>query len=235
MTSWDAPDAVQTNRRLFLEALGAAEYSLARLRQTHSDQIALVDERSAFEEPIAADAAITQRTQVVLSVLTADCVPMLAVNPASKTIAVIHAGWRGTVQQIAAKTIGAMEKLSASHAEHFLVAVGPAIHACCYEVGSEVRKAFEKSVAGAERYFSPLAAPDSATERVFTGETPASKGEKFRLHLVSANRDQLTDAGVATENIFVHPDCTCCHRDLYFSHRGENGRTGRMMAAIAVR
>src|SRR5579859_2523052 len=106
-TDWDTREDVQENRRLFQSAAGAANLPLIALKQFHSDVIHLFDTTPG--DPCKGDASITNRPGLLLAIQTADCVPILLVDPKKRAIAAIHAGWRGTLARIASKTIGKMQ------------------------------------------------------------------------------------------------------------------------------
>jgi polyphenol oxidase len=112
---------------------------VATLRQIHSDKVLLADRSGCLGE---GDALITNRPGIVLSIRTADCLPILIADPAKRAIAAIHAGWRGTVQEIVPKTVRAMQDQFDSQPEDLVVAVGPGIGSCCFEVGPEVAAQF---------------------------------------------------------------------------------------------
>lgn len=227
----DTRAAVESNRRSFFEALHLSGFAVARLRQTHSDHVVTIESGEQLREIIPGDAVITRIAGVVLTVLVADCVPILIADLESHTIAAIHAGWRGTSKHITLKAIDVIREQTKTGAGRLYAVIGPSIRACCYEVGVELLEAFESENPGAKRYFSPV-----APTAVETGESSgSSKKARFHLDLLAANRAEIISAGIPPENISIHPDCTRCHPELYFSHRGESGQTGRMMAAIAMK
>jgi polyphenol oxidase len=232
-TDSDLREAVEANRAAFFEALGMDGFSVIRLRQSHSDRIALIESGRTLPSAIEADAAVTRVPQVILTVLTADCVPLLIVDPGSRTLGVVHAGWRGTAREIAAKTVATLLRHGSGSASQLRAAVGPSIRPCCYEVGVEVLRSFQKELRGADRYFASLLSGRDPVRPDRGLVDPRGPGEKFSLDLIAANRDQLVEAGLQPENISISPTCTGCHPDLFFSYRKENGRTGRMMAAMA--
>lgn len=231
-TEFDSRKSVEANRNAFFEATGMAGFPVVRLRQSHSDRVALIDSRKLSYPIIEADAAVTGVPQVILTVLTADCLPILIVDSGTHVLAAVHAGWRGTAQGIAAKTVETIVRQGGGPVSNLKAAIGPSIRACCYEVGSDVLAALQKTVRGAEEYFSispPVGMPTRPGGNLRDGRV---RGDKFFLDLIAANRDQLMDAGLEAENISISQGCTGCHPELFFSHRKENGRTGRMMAAI---
>ena len=105
-TDWDARPAVVANRRMLLAALGAGRMPLAALRQIHSDVVQVVS--APLGEPPAGDAVATRHPGLLVSVQTADCVPILLADTARRGVAAVHAGWRGTLARVAAKTLGRM-------------------------------------------------------------------------------------------------------------------------------
>jgi polyphenol oxidase len=120
-------------------------------------------------------------------------------------------------------------------------AIGPGIHACCYEVGPEVRQRFESQFAYAEDLFRETKESDPVREKYpllfLTARAPGHSElpTKIFLDLVEANRRQLIDAGVPRKNITVSSLCTACRSDLLFSYRAEKGLTGRMMGVAGIR
>jgi YfiH family protein len=250
-TKWDSHGAVESNRRSFLAALGEKGMTLVTLRQIHSDLIHEVS--SAPEHSLRGDALITRAPGLLLAVQTADCIPMLLADSKHRVVAAVHAGWRGTLKRIAAKTLGRMQMLYGTRPADVAAALGPAIGRCCYEVGPEVVQAFAGQFAGAAEWFtapapSPLDPSAPTFEQLSTGQEPmplkwltkAPPGHeppapRLYLDLFAANCRQLLDAGLRPENIAVSDLCTACRTDLLFSHRREQGHTGRLMGVIAIR
>jgi YfiH family protein len=132
-------------------------------------------------------------------------------------VAAVHAGWRGTAAGVAAAAIGALARDFGSRPGDLVVAIGPAIGPCCYEVGSDLVDAF--AAAGHERYL---------IDRWFT--TP--RDQRMRLDVVGANRDQLVLSGVREENIHACGLCTAMHLDVLTSYRAEREKAGRIAGAI---
>ena len=168
------------------------------------------------------DGLITLAPGRLLAILTADCVPVLLADTRTHAVGAFHAGWRGTLAGVIEQGVAAMRARYGSRPEEMVAAVGPCIRACCFEVGEEVRSAFA------------LEFPYAAELFASTGESPS-----LRMDLVAANQRQLRDAGVAQDSITVLAACTVCARlpdgrRRFFSYRGEGGRTGRMLSAIAA-
>jgi polyphenol oxidase len=251
-TDWDSREAVAQNRSAFLRAMVAPksasksgatigrEKSFITLRQIHSD-VAHVFSKAPAQTP-QGDAALCCRASLLLGIQTADCVPILLADPRRRVVAAVHAGWRGTLARVVAKTLGRMRLEFGTRAEDVIAALGPAIGPCCYEVGPEVAQAFSGQFARAAEWF------EGPFERLATGEEPnplpwlnmmppghEPPPERVRLDLRAANRWQLVDAGVNPRKVAVSALCTGCRTDLFFSYRKEGAGTGRMMSVIGMR
>jgi polyphenol oxidase len=235
-TEWDKRENVKENRRRLQAAVGAQDLKLVSLLQFHSD--AILNFESAPTEPARGDASVTKRAGLLLAVQTADCVPILLVDPKNRAVAAVHAGWRGTLARIVEKAIGRMQMEFGSKAKDLLVAIGPAIGGCCYEVGTEVAAAFSGQFTNAAEFFDELRTGDEPNPLQWMNMMPPGHQpppKKVLLDLRKANRAQLEAAGVRPSNIFVSDLCTGCRRDLLFSYRKEGTQSGRMMAVIGIR
>jgi YfiH family protein len=211
-----AAEAVLANRRELEERFGPGSLFVSVL-QVHGDGIHVVErgESYGWREPaegIRADALLTDLPGVVLTILTADCVPILLCDPVRKVVGAVHAGWKGSRLEILRKTVEEMERRFGSDPGEILAAIGPAIGRCCYEVGPEVAEHFTE-VEGA----------------VVPGE-----GERFMLDLKAVNRSQLLEAGLKDAHIETSPGCTACESDRFFSYRKEGGCDGRFMSCIML-
>ncbi len=239
-TKEDRRETVERNRAVFLQALGVAgtKTALVTLRQIHSDRIHTVSAvRSELE---VGDGMITDTPGLVLAVQTADCLPVILVDPKRKAVGVFHAGWRGTVRRIVEKGVGEMRRNFGSEPKNIQAAIGPGIRKCCFEIGPEVRVQFEAQFAYAAELFREIKELDPVREKYpmlfLTARAPGHSELPIQLFLdlVEANRRQLLDAGVAAKNIHVSPLCTGCRTDLLFSYRKGKGVTGRMMGAVGI-
>jgi YfiH family protein len=251
-TDWDSRETVARNRTAFLNALNSPNIArkshripgspppLVTLHQIHSDVVHLFS--GSPDASPRADAAISRQPGFLLGIQTADCVPILLADVHNQVVAAIHAGWRGTLARIAAKTLGRMRLEFGTNPANVFAALGPAIGPCCYEVGPEVALAFSGQFAQAAEWFS------GPFDRLSTGEEPnplpwltmmppghQPPPERVQLDLRAANRWQLIDAGVNAENIAVSSLCTRCRPDLFFSYRREGARAGRMLSVIGIR
>ncbi len=241
-TDWDTRENVLENRRRFQSTLGANDLQLISLKQIHSDVIHLFE--AAPHEPCkglpawAGDASATNRPGLLLAVQTADCVPILLVDPKNRAVAAIHAGWRGTLTRIAVKAIGQMQMHFKTKPADLLAAIGPAIGGCCYEVGTEVAIQFHSQFADAPEWFDEFRTGDEPNpiqwlNMMPPGHQPPPKN--VLLDLKKANRAQLLAAGLRPQNIFVSDLCTACHPDLLFSYRKQGPQSGRLMSVIGIR
>jgi len=232
-TEWDTRENVLENRKRFQTALGAEKFPLINLKQIHSAVIWPF--ASAPVEPCKGDASLTKTSGLLPGVQTADCVPILLVDPKKRAVAVVHAGWRGTLARILEKTIGELHARFGSRPSDLLAAIGPSIGPCCYEVGAELVTQFSSQFADAGDYFDE---PRSGEEpnplqwlnMMPPGHQPPPKN--VHLDLPKANRSQLLAAGLAEKNVFSSGLCTACHPDLLYSYR--KGNRGRLVTVAAL-
>jgi len=251
-TQNDSKATVERNRAAFLRELGRGSARgkttrragsqlspLVTLRQVHSDIIRFVD--APPEAQLAGDGLITATPCLLLGIQTADCLPVILVDPKRRAVGVFHAGWRGTVKRIVEKGVGEMHRRFGSRPRDLKAAIGPGIHGCCYEVGGEVRDQFESQFSYAAKLFREVEESDPVREKYpmlfLTARAPGHSDlpKKIFLDLVEANRQQLLAVGVPARSIEASPLCTSCRADLLFSYRAEKGRTGRMMGVVGVR
>lgn len=235
-TEWDTREAVAENREVFRAALGAGALGLAPLEQFHSAVIRFFP--AARNESCKGDASLTNHPGLLLAVQTADCVPILLVDPKQRAVAAIHAGWRGTLARIAQKTVGQMRMRFGSRPSDLLAAVGPSIGGCCYEVGTELVSKFTAQFADARPWFDELRTGDEPNPLQWLnmmppGHQPPPRSVRFDLR--KATRAQLLAAGLAEKNLHTSDLCTACHSELLFSYRREGARSGRMMSVVGIR
>jgi YfiH family protein len=198
--------------------------SLWRLDQVHGCRALRVDTTAMpADAPLpSADAAITTRADVALAVKAADCVPILLAHPGG-AVAAVHAGWRGTAQGIAGRTVADLAAAAGGSARDIVAAIGPSIGPCCYEVGPEVRETFH--VAG----FA-----EADLDRWFLPTQPSNESVRAThvLDMWRSNRDQLVAAGLDPANVHVAGLCTATHNDWFWSYRREGPNAGRLLAVI---
>lgn len=233
----DDPRLVEKNRRDFFVAVGAAKgFELVTLKQIHSATIHVLE--GSPKSLLVGDGVITNRPGLLLSVQTADCVPVLLVDTKRKAIGAFHAGWRGTVKRIVEKGVGMMAMTYGSEPADIRAAIGPCIQQCCYAVGEEVVDEFHSQFAYAGELFKDMFDDDPVKTKYpllfLTARAPGHGpvGKQPHLDLTEANRRQLQDAGV--KDVWASGLCTACNTDRLFSHRKEDGFTGRMMGVIGL-
>jgi polyphenol oxidase len=241
-TDWDSRENVVENRRRFQSALGASDLNLVTLKQFHSDVIHLIDSASADSckglPPVAGDTSLTNLPGLLLAVQTADCVPILLVDPKNRAVAAIHAGWRGTLTRIAAKAAGQMQMRFGSRPADLLAALGPAIGGCCYEVGVEVATQFLSQFADAPDWFDEFRTGDEPNPIQWLNMAPPGHQpppKNVFLDLRKSNRAQLLELGLHSQNIFTSDLCTACSPDLLFSYRKQGPQSGRLISVIGIR
>lgn len=205
----DASANVRENRRRLFAALGIAEDTISGGHQVHEDRI-LIAEAPGLHEGY--DAFITQKKGLFLTVGIADCTPILVYDDRHQAVAAIHAGWKGTALKIVSKTLQAMEQAFGTRAADCYARVGTCIDECTYEVGETVAQHFDPAF-----------------------KTWDETRQKFMLDLKSANKALLLAWGIPEAQIEVSAFSTVLNNDDYFSHRHENGVTGRMLSVIGIR
>ena len=200
---------------------------VATLNQVHGRAIVVVREGAlAPAEPLPADALVSDARSIAIAVRAADCVPLLMADRRTGAAAAVHAGWRGTVARVAVAAVEALGREFGTAPGDLIVAIGPSIGPCCYEVGTELVDAF--AAAGHPRHL---------VDRWFLAPKPR-RGErelpKLRLDVAGANRDQLLLAGVNEADIHLCGLCTAEHPDVLTSFRMEREQAGRLAAAIVA-
>jgi YfiH family protein len=215
-TVGDDPEAVRRNLALVYEALELDARRACTVWQVHSADAVIADECPPGRRWLArADAMVTNRPGVALTMRFADCVPILFYDPKHQALGIAHAGWRGTVTQVAVRALRAMYTAYGSDPGDVQAAIGPSIGPDRYQVGPEVVEAVERA----------FGTSDGLIRR-------ASDGSAY-LNLWEANRLALERAGV--RQIEVAGICTASNVDEFYSHRAERGHTGRFGAIIALK
>ena len=225
-TKDDPEETVASNRAAFLYAVAGRDTAeMVTVRQVHGTDLKLVAAGESGLQTddgrgvVQADGLMTSAPDVMLAIQVADCVPVLVADIQRRVVAAFHAGWRGTAAGIVEKGIARMVAELGCHPADMIGAVGPSIGACCYTVGDEVRSRFGERFRYAAELFS-------------------DREDGMHVDLAEANRRQLVGAGLRPEAVTVLGECTACARvngrRKYFSHRAEQGFTGRAMGLIGV-
>ena len=190
--------------------------NLTRNSQIHSSIVNKID-KDNIGQRIEGEALITNVKEVPLLVLTADCVPVVMIDPKNKAIGVAHAGWRGTYDKIAQKTIELMKESYNTKAEDLVCVIGPSIGPCCYEVSKDLVERFNTNLAN------------------HAGKFDIIKEGKYYLDLWKINEITLKDCKVKEENIINLNICTNCNSDKFYSYRAHNKTQKRIGTMIQIK
>jgi YfiH family protein len=213
-TVGDDPERVRINQERALDAINRKASSLFDVWQVHSSDYVFAAQPRDGKPFTKADIVLTDNPGVTLFMRFADCVPIMLVDPQKKAVAIVHAGWLGTVRGAAISAVSALQDHCGSNPRDLFAGLGPSIGPDHYIVGKDVLEYFEET----------FPRSDEEHFQVRHGE--------FHLNLWSANESQLRSAGV--ERIEVAQICTACNLRRWFSHRAENGQTGRFGAMLAL-
>ena len=216
----DDPTCVEKNFNILADALGFAAERMILTRQTHSDIVRAVSAADAgkgidTERYPECDALITNTAGVALVVFTADCTPILLHDPVTGAVGAIHAGWRGTAQGIAAKTVAAMVNHYGCDPKNICAAIGPNIGQCCFQTDADVPNALIAALGVAAHPFIRY------------------DGRKYYVNLKEINALWLKNSGV--KNIEISTLCTACRPDLFWSHRRTGGQRGSQGGIIVCK
>lgn len=218
----DDPDRVRENYRRFCAAIGADVNRIVMTGQIHETEIRtatpdLIKSDVCVPTGYDCDGLITDQPGLVLTIFTADCIPVLLYDPVRRVIAAVHAGWRGTAKDIAGKAVDKMRLDYGCQPKRILAAIGPGISRCCFETHSDVPDAMTAALG------------DSASPHI----TRLTNG-KFTVDLKGINAALLMRAGVTADHIEISTDCTACLHETYWSHRVTQGRRGSQAAMIQL-
>jgi YfiH family protein len=205
----DLKEAVQRNKEILYTDLGINGDQIASSFQCHGNEVLNVIEPGYYE---GFDALITNKKDIFLQILVADCTPILLFDPQNEVVAAIHAGWRGTANNIVQKTLEKMKDVFNTNPSDCFAYVGTCISQPFFEVDEDVAEYFDQ-----EFY-------------VFDKEK-----NKYFIDLKDCNVRALSDAGLMKNHIAVSPFCTVKDNHLFFSHRHEKGTTGRFGVIIGMR
>lgn len=190
--------------------------NLTRNSQIHSSIVNKIDEKNIGQR-IDGDALISNVKEVPLLILTADCVPVVIIDPKNKAVGVAHAGWRGTYDKICKNTIDEMIKNYKSNPEDLICVIGPSIGPCCYEVSKDLVEKFNTNLAN------------------HAGEFDIIKDDKYFLDLWKINELTLKDCNVKDKNIINLQICTNCNHDKFYSYRKHNKTPKRIGTMIQIK
>ncbi len=209
----DDPSDVVRNHDLLAQSLGYNRTKLVHMRQIHSDKIIIVDPSHHFDAPPECDALITDKRNVPLMVMSADCTGILIYDPKRHVIGAVHAGRQGALGAILPKTIQKMGNAFGSRCTDLQIVLGPSIHGCCYEINESIAHETE-----AKGYPKAL----------------RKEGGKVFLDVNAILLQQLHEIGIGSDQIEVIDHCTSCRCDEYFSYRADAQHTGRIAGVILL-
>lgn len=221
----DKKEAVDENFRRIAEIFQTTPDHIVCSKQTHTTNIRRVtmqDMGKGVTRPLdydEIDGLVTDEPGIILCTSYADCVPLYFVDLENQAIGLAHSGWRGTVNRMGAVMVRTMQEIFGSKPQELLAAIGPSICQECYEIGEEVAENFRESFPGEWQYLLK----------------DGKKAGKYQLDLWEANRRILLNAGVLPEHLAVTDVCTCCNKEVLFSHRASNGKRGNLAAFLELR
>ncbi|ACL74988.1 peptidoglycan editing factor PgeF [Ruminiclostridium cellulolyticum] len=218
----DIRENVLENYRRLADAIGVEYNKMVLSNQIHDNKIRIVSAADAGKglvmesDIVGFDGLSTNQPGIPLVTFYADCVPVLFLDPVKKAITAVHSGWRSTVKNISYEALVLMKNTYNSNYNDIQVAIGPSICMNCFEVGKEVYDSFKEKFSWCDTY----------TEY---------RDGKYYMSLQKIIKHVLTDAGVPGENIMVSDVCTKCNTDLFFSFRGDKGKTGSLAAVMMLK
>lgn len=230
-----APGSVASPWDEIADAIAIEPEALVRLRQVHGHTV-VVAGREVVEaaSPQEGDVAIARDERQAIAIQVADCVPLLIADRRLGVVAAAHAGWRGLAQSVPRVTVEALGRHYGSLPVDLVVAIGPSVGSCCYEVGSDVRQAFATggfSRAVSDEWFGIRPSP-SVTNPSMPGLPGRPRAGHEYFDGWSCAHAQLTDAGVPAEQIFIAGLCTASHPEVLCSYRRDGTQAGRLAAVI---
>ena len=217
----DSRESVNLNYRKLSDDFGYDISKAVFANQVHGDKIAVIDESFRGQDfwmgkrAIEADGLVTNLPKRPLIIFFADCAGIFIADPVHNAIGLAHSGWKGTAKEIGRKTIETMASAYGTKASDCIVGIGPSIGPSCFEVDKDVADVFLKLY---------------GNKVVSLSESPG----RFKVNLWEANRLGLISAGVSRENIEMAELCTYCRSDLFYSHRGDKGKTGRAVGVMEI-
>jgi hypothetical protein len=194
-----------------IKKISSEEKHIIIPQQIHGNECLTIKKGDELKRKYKGDAILTDRKDIFLTVSVADCLPIFLVEPKRKVVGLVHAGWRGTLLEIAKETIRKAKNEFGCKPEDFTLLFGPAIQKCCYEISEVMAILFDE---------------DCLTRM---------PGEKPKLDLIYVNMKQFLNCGVKRKKIFATNDCTLCNKDMFHSFRRDGDKAGRMIAFIGIK
>lgn len=218
--SGDQLSQIEANRVAVARAFDVEAHLFLTVNQVHGSEILMIDQPNpdvSHFQRVDSDAIITNQRNILIGILVADCFPVILYDQKRHAAGVVHLGWRGTAAGLLGRTVKAMCEIFGCQALDLCAAVGPGIAAHSYEVDRPVRDAFRQG-----------------TDQWGRIATEVSLGH-WQLDLRQSILLQLDETGIDRARIDIVQECTCCHKEAFFSYRRDNGRTGRQMGFALLR
>ena len=193
-------------RKLLSSLINLDPKRIVNPQQVHSSEVKIVDEPGKI---LSTDGIISSSKSLVLSIQVADCIPLYLADPENNVIGIVHAGWRGIEKGIVDNSINKMINLGADN-KKIIAYIGPSIHQCCFEIGSEVAKKFPSNFQ-------------------INGDA-----NRFFMDLQDLTKNLLMRNSISFNNIVTSNECTKCNSDKYFSYRKTGSKSGRMIGVIGL-
>ncbi|PYG89906.1 hypothetical protein LY28_00505 [Ruminiclostridium sufflavum DSM 19573] len=218
----DSKENILKNYGLIADAIGVDFDKMVLSNQIHDNRIRLVQPEDAGKglikesDIIGFDGLSTNHAGIPLVTFYADCVPVLMLDPVKKAVTAVHSGWKSTVKNIAYHALMLMKDTYNSNFKDIQVAIGPSICKNCFEVDIEVYNCFIDTFSWCNR---------------FTGY----RNGKYYIDLQQIIRQVMIDAGVLEQNLVISNICTKCNKDIFFSYRGDKGKTGSLAAIMMLK
>ncbi len=218
----DNRENVEENYRRIAEVLGIDTRNMVLSNQVHDNKIRVVHESDRGKgiykksDIIGIDGLMTNIADVALVTFYADCVPVFLFDPVKKVISLVHSGWRSTLKEISKEAVLKMREVYGCEPSDIEAAVGPSIGQCCFEVGEDVYLQFISAFKWCGEYCKKLE-------------------EKWFIDLPGIIRRTLESEGLKENKIVLSGICTKCNKDIFFSHRGDNGKTGTLSAIMQLK
>jgi len=222
MSTDDKREQIVRNYEIFSEKLQLNLYDMVKTCQTHTSNIRYatdVDKGKIYNETPGykdIDGLITDKQSIILSTSHADCTPIFFYDPVKKVIGMAHAGWRGTMKNIAGDMVRKFLGDFQSNPQDIIVVIGPSLGQCCFEVDQDVAEIIIDANIDYEQFME-------------------KRGIKYHFDLWAINEYILLKEGLMKENIEISELCTKCNNDLFFSHRGQKGKRGLMLGVIMMK
>jgi YfiH family protein len=219
----DNRENVLENYKRVAHCIGIEIKDMVLSNQIHDNKVRTIDESDRGKgiiresDIIGYDGLITNIPGVAIVTFYADCVPVFFFDPNKRVISISHSGWRGTMKEIVSETVSKMNTEYGSNPEDLEVVIGPSIGKCCFEVGEDVVTEFSENLRWSRKFCDR-----------------AEKANKWLINLQGIIEQSLMNSKVKKKKIFISNICTKCNKDVFFSHRGDAGKTGSMAGIMQL-